>query len=76
MLEHHTNAEASSLRRMVHGDLFALPKNRARVGSQDAIDDFDKRTLAGAVFAKQRMNRSFRPSNRHGHWQDSPEIAW
>ena len=56
MLEHHADAQAARMRRVLDDDRLLLPADLAAVRLHHAIDDLDQRALAGAVFPKQRVD--------------------
>src|SRR5919109_35778 len=56
VLEHHADAEATRVVRILDVDRLALPTDLALIGLQDAVDDLDEGALAGTVLAQQGMD--------------------
>ncbi len=56
MLEHHADAQALRMARVLDRDLLAFPDDLAGIGLDHAVDDLDQRALAGAVLAQQRVD--------------------
>jgi hypothetical protein len=56
MLEHHADAQALGLFRVLDGDFAAFPDDLAGVGLDHAIDGFDQGAFAGAVFPEQSVD--------------------
>ena len=85
MLKHHADACQTSLSRFLRRKGRTIKLQAALIGLHNAINHFDERRLAGAIFAQQGMDMSRRnleadvvigDNTRKGFCYPANEKAW
>ena len=67
---HHADAGGARVARRAEADRLAVDAHLAGVAGVDAGDDFHQRALAGAVFAREAVDRA------GGSAKSTPRNAW